>query len=199
MDDEFNRRLVTGKWKLRSSQPPPPYKFSPSFLSPQNSILSILYTSSIPSGITIKPYDIHVCMIYHSHHMIHEMTSYSTKILTSSIFLLICAFFTSRYFPTNSNHHYVIDTSFNASLIEALPIHGAFGPESFTFGPGGDGPYAGVSDGRIVKWLPHQHRWIDFAFTSPNRCTSSSSPPPKRFFYVIILHKLFSRLYPFIY
>lgn len=98
--------------------------------------------------------------------MIHEMSSYSTKIVTSSILLVICAFFISTYFPSKFNHQYI---TFNASLIEALPIDGAFGPESFTFGPAGDGPYAGVSDGRIVKWVPHQRRWVDFAFTSPNR------------------------------
>ncbi|KAJ8541798.1 hypothetical protein K7X08_002614 [Anisodus acutangulus] len=53
---------------------------------------------------------------------------------------------------------------------EVIPIvGGAVGPESFAFDPHGDGPYAGVSDGRIIKWLPNETRWLDFAVTSPER------------------------------
>ncbi|KAL3353936.1 hypothetical protein AABB24_018553 [Solanum stoloniferum] len=48
-------------------------------------------------------------------------------------------------------------------------VGGAVGPESFAFDPHGDGPYTGVSDGRIIKWLQNETRWFDFAFTSPNR------------------------------
>lgn len=52
---------------------------------------------------------------------------------------------------------------------EFIPIDGAIGPESFAFDRLGQGPYTGVSDGRIIKWQEDQRRWIDFAVTSPNR------------------------------
>ncbi|MCD9638731.1 hypothetical protein HAX54_022869 [Datura stramonium] len=53
---------------------------------------------------------------------------------------------------------------------QVIPIvGGAVGPESFAFDPHGDGPYAGVSDGRIIKWIPSEIRWLDFALTSPDR------------------------------
>ncbi|CAN4081420.1 unnamed protein product [Withania somnifera] len=58
----------------------------------------------------------------------------------------------------------------HAEESEIIPIvGGAVGPESFAFDPHGDGPYAGVSDGRIIKWLPSEMRWLDFALTSPDR------------------------------
>lgn len=47
------------------------------------------------------------------------------------------------------------------------------GPESFAFDLNGDGPYTGVSDGRIIKWDHRQNRWLNFSLTSPLR----SSPP----------------------
>ncbi|KAL6987270.1 hypothetical protein U1Q18_013021 [Sarracenia purpurea var. burkii] len=50
-----------------------------------------------------------------------------------------------------------------------VPIVGAVGPESFAFDPHGGGPYTGVSDGRIIKWVDDERRWIDFAVTSPLR------------------------------
>ncbi|CAL9236444.1 unnamed protein product [Arabidopsis halleri] len=50
-----------------------------------------------------------------------------------------------------------------------LPTTGALGPESFVFDFSGDGPYTGLSDGRIVKWLANDSRWIDFAVTTSTR------------------------------
>ncbi|XP_024029333.1 protein STRICTOSIDINE SYNTHASE-LIKE 2 isoform X2 [Morus notabilis] len=58
---------------------------------------------------------------------------------------------------------------------EFLPIVGALGPESYAFDSLGDGPYTGVSDGRIIKWQEDQRRWIDFAVTSPNRSSCEGS------------------------
>ncbi|KAH8485776.1 hypothetical protein H0E87_027279 [Populus deltoides] len=49
---------------------------------------------------------------------------------------------------------------------ETLSLDGATGPESFALDPLGQGPYAGVSDGRIIKWEEHERRWINFAITS---------------------------------
>ncbi|CAN8284725.1 unnamed protein product [Cochlearia groenlandica] len=50
-----------------------------------------------------------------------------------------------------------------------IPTTGAFGPESLAFDFSGDGPFTGLSDGRIVKWLANESRWIDFAVTTPIR------------------------------
>ena len=52
---------------------------------------------------------------------------------------------------------------------EPFPISGASGPESLAFDRHGDGPYTGVSDGRIIKWDRNQSRWINFATTTPFR------------------------------
>ncbi|WOH06376.1 hypothetical protein DCAR_0625802 [Daucus carota subsp. sativus] len=53
---------------------------------------------------------------------------------------------------------------------EVIPIVGAVGPESFAFHPiTGEGPYTGVSDGRIIKWNQQQRRWTNFAVTSSKR------------------------------
>ncbi|KAL9265054.1 STRICTOSIDINE SYNTHASE-LIKE 10-like protein [Drosera capensis] len=56
-----------------------------------------------------------------------------------------------------------------AEELEILPLVGAVGPESIAFDPDGQGPYVGVSDGRILRWDRDQLRWTDFAVTSPNR------------------------------
>ncbi|XP_015900613.3 protein STRICTOSIDINE SYNTHASE-LIKE 2 [Ziziphus jujuba] len=58
------------------------------------------------------------------------------------------------------NHH---------SSIETVPITGAVGPETYAFDRLGEGPYTGVSDGRIIKWQEDQRQWITFAVTSSNR------------------------------
>ncbi|CAH8392835.1 unnamed protein product [Eruca vesicaria subsp. sativa] len=50
-----------------------------------------------------------------------------------------------------------------------IPTTGALGPESFAFDISGDGPYTGLSDGRIVKWIANESRWMDFAVTTPTR------------------------------
>ncbi|KAL2483022.1 Protein STRICTOSIDINE SYNTHASE-LIKE 2 [Forsythia ovata] len=52
---------------------------------------------------------------------------------------------------------------------QVIRIPGAVGPESVEFDPNGDGPYTGVSDGRIIKWQGNESGWIDFAVTSPKR------------------------------
>ncbi|XAR69585.1 Strictosidine synthase [Bertholletia excelsa] len=50
-----------------------------------------------------------------------------------------------------------------------IPIEGAVGPECLEFDRHGDGPYTGISDGRIIKWVEKEGRWIDFAVTTPAR------------------------------
>ncbi|KAI3788332.1 hypothetical protein L2E82_01093 [Cichorium intybus] len=88
----------------------------------------------------------------------------SSKIfLTATTVVLLISLLVSIGFPSNN---YSSDED-----VEAIPIDGgAIGPESFDFNPfDGTGPYTGVSDGRIIKWLPRERRWTDFAITSPNR------------------------------
>ncbi|KAL8160908.1 hypothetical protein V2J09_012397 [Rumex salicifolius] len=44
---------------------------------------------------------------------------------------------------------------------QIIPVPGAFGPESLAFDPNGDGPYTGVADGRILKWIPQDRLRFD--------------------------------------
>ncbi|KAL9679626.1 hypothetical protein QQ045_017492 [Rhodiola kirilowii] len=77
-----------------------------------------------------------------------------------------------------STHVYASAATPQLHLAETLPIFpaGAVGPESFAFDPLGQGPYTGVSDGRILKWDEARHRWNDFATvsSSPRSITSNS-------------------------
>ncbi|OAY73688.1 Protein STRICTOSIDINE SYNTHASE-LIKE 13 [Ananas comosus] len=43
-----------------------------------------------------------------------------------------------------------------------------FGPESIEFDPVGRGPYAGLADGRVVRWLGESVGWETFAVVNPN-------------------------------
>ena len=43
-----------------------------------------------------------------------------------------------------------------------------FGPESLEFDPSGRGPYSGLADGRIVRWMGEGVGWETFALVSPN-------------------------------
>ncbi|RID47331.1 hypothetical protein BRARA_I03932 [Brassica rapa] len=52
---------------------------------------------------------------------------------------------------------------------KVLNLTGASGPESIAFDPSGEGPYVGVSDGRVLKWRGESLGWSDFAYTSANR------------------------------
>ncbi|PUZ43658.1 hypothetical protein GQ55_8G025600 [Panicum hallii var. hallii] len=46
--------------------------------------------------------------------------------------------------------------------LELIPVDGgATGPESVAFDGAGGGPYAGVSDGRVLRWLPAERRWVE--------------------------------------
>ncbi|XWS69550.1 hypothetical protein CRYUN_Cryun04dG0188300 [Craigia yunnanensis] len=54
------------------------------------------------------------------------------------------------------------------------------GPESIAFDFKKEGPYVGVSDGRILKWLGPNLGWKEFAIPSPKRdrkiCDGSTNP-----------------------
>ncbi|KAK9118712.1 hypothetical protein Scep_016805 [Stephania cephalantha] len=51
----------------------------------------------------------------------------------------------------------------------------AVGPESPAFDCDGEGPYTGISDGRIFKWDNANHAWVEFAVSSGNSDVSPSA------------------------
>nr|AHA95467.1 strictosidine synthase-like protein [Phelipanche aegyptiaca] len=57
-----------------------------------------------------------------------------------------------------------------------LPVDG---PESMDWDPQGEGPYVGVTDGRILKWSGEHLGWVEFAYSSPHRenCSSHKVEP----------------------
>ncbi|KAK1366020.1 Strictosidine synthase [Heracleum sosnowskyi] len=61
------------------------------------------------------------------------------------------------------------DSTDAAHQFQVMPIVNAAGPESFAFDVTGEGPYTGVSDGRILKWNQSQRRWTNFSATTPDR------------------------------
>ncbi|GLT28725.1 hypothetical protein SLA2020_036350 [Shorea laevis] len=67
----------------------------------------------------------------------------------------------SPLFPTQNSDH--------RKKLEALLIPGAIGPESVAFDSLGDGPYVGISDGRIIKWSHHKRHWTNFSTISHHR------------------------------
>lgn len=50
-----------------------------------------------------------------------------------------------------------------------MELNEVTGPESIAFDCKKEGPYVGVSDGRILKWHGPTLGWKEFAITSPNR------------------------------
>ncbi|KAF8378503.1 hypothetical protein HHK36_029845 [Tetracentron sinense] len=62
---------------------------------------------------------------------------------------------------------------------QRLQLTNAVGPESFAFDCNGEGPYTGVSDGRILKWDGANRGWKVFAVTLQHRrevCDGSNDP-----------------------
>lgn len=43
-----------------------------------------------------------------------------------------------------------------------------FGPESIEFDLQGRGPYAGLADGRVVRWMGEEAGWDTFAVMNPD-------------------------------
>ncbi|PIA63382.1 hypothetical protein AQUCO_00201016v1 [Aquilegia coerulea] len=87
------------------------------------------------------------------------------------VFCIIACFTLSIQIEENDN---------KADLFQRLQLKSVVGPESFGFDCNGDGPYTGVSDGRILKWQGSQHGWTEFAVTSQHRrrdlCDGSNNP-----------------------
>ncbi|RLN31073.1 protein STRICTOSIDINE SYNTHASE-LIKE 10-like [Panicum miliaceum] len=56
----------------------------------------------------------------------------------------------------------VLEIRGDGGRLELIPVDGgAAGPESVAFAGAGAGPYAGVSDGRVLRWLPAERRWVE--------------------------------------
>ncbi|KAF7827900.1 protein STRICTOSIDINE SYNTHASE-LIKE 10-like [Senna tora] len=56
-----------------------------------------------------------------------------------------------------------------AASDEVITLPQVSGPESLAFDCNGEGPYVGVSDGRILKWRGNGEGWVEFAVTSHQR------------------------------
>lgn len=68
-----------------------------------------------------------------------------------------------------------------SQVYQQIPVpSGLIGPESLAFDCKGEGPYTGLSDGRIFKFEGPKRGWREFAFTSPTRnrslCDGTSDP-----------------------
>jgi hypothetical protein len=64
--------------------------------------------------------------------------------------------------------------------MELVPLDaGAAGPESLAFDGAGGGPYAGVSDGRVLRWVPGERRWEEHSSScAPELYVRLASSPP---------------------
>jgi hypothetical protein len=51
----------------------------------------------------------------------------------------------------------------------------AFGPESLAFDHRGDGPYTGVSNGRVLRWRGPLRGWTEFAHNHKHEYARASS------------------------
>ncbi|MBA0563327.1 hypothetical protein Golob_008309 [Gossypium lobatum] len=91
-----------------------------------------------------------------------------------SIKFLIVAFFLSQNILQTCQQLPISKNFFQIELTQAT------GPESIAFDCKNEGPYVGVSDGRILKWQGSNLGWKEFAITSPNRdrkvCDGSTNP-----------------------
>ncbi|MCO5584140.1 hypothetical protein L7F22_038063 [Adiantum nelumboides] len=62
------------------------------------------------------------------------------------------------------------DTNSRLESARKRGLDGSMGPESLAFDANGIGPYTGVADGRILRWIDGE--WQEFAHTSPNRTST---------------------------
>ena len=56
----------------------------------------------------------------------------------------------------------------DGDVLQLLPLlDGAVGPESLVFADDdGGGPFTGVSDGRVLRWVPADRRWAEHSSSS---------------------------------
>lgn len=92
-----------------------------------------------------------------------------------TVFLTVIVTILAIIFSTTQTGYGIFAPPEIAGSRDVLPsakvvnLTGASGPESIAFDPAGDGPYVGVSDGRVLKWRGESLGWTDFAHTSANR------------------------------
>ncbi|KAL6507124.1 transcription initiation factor TFIIH subunit [Orobanche hederae] len=55
-----------------------------------------------------------------------------------------------------------------------LPVDG---PESLEWDPKGEGPYVGVTDGRILKWRGEDLGWVEYGYSTPHRVEPACGRP----------------------
>ncbi|XP_028100166.1 protein STRICTOSIDINE SYNTHASE-LIKE 2-like [Camellia sinensis] len=101
-------------------------------------------------------------------HLVSPYKAMSSKLFLTTSTVLVLSVFLSSIDQIKIVSH-LFQTKLSASDKHIIPIVDAVGPESFAFDPQGRGPYTGVSDGRIVKWLQNERQWIGFAVTSLHR------------------------------
>lgn len=71
--------------------------------------------------------------------------------------------------PYNPITNITRDTESKLQASEIIGEGDIFGPESIAFDGQGNGPYTGLSDGRIVRYDGPELGWTTFATTSKNR------------------------------
>ncbi|KAK4281945.1 hypothetical protein QN277_013384 [Acacia crassicarpa] len=69
----------------------------------------------------------------------------------------------------NTQRPFHVGETWPYEVVPLMENIGGVGPESFAFSPDGQGPFTGVSDGRIIKWDQNERRWVNFTVTSPHR------------------------------
>ncbi|GMQ00213.1 hypothetical protein CsSME_00047401 [Camellia sinensis var. sinensis] len=93
----------------------------------------------------------------------------SPKLFLTTSTILLLSIFLSSIDQIKIVSHLFQTKKLSASDKHIIQIVDGVGPESFAFDPHGGGPYTGISDGRIIKWLQNERRWIGFAVTSLHR------------------------------
>lgn len=98
----------------------------------------------------------------------------NSKLLIAAAVVIIVSILISFISNTDSNTENEKEKENHWREVVELPLdvdYCAFGPESFAFDALGDGPYTGISDGRIIKFqqIKNRYYWTDFAITVPNR------------------------------
>ncbi|XP_037497112.1 protein STRICTOSIDINE SYNTHASE-LIKE 10 [Jatropha curcas] len=104
----------------------------------------------------------------------------NTLILSSFFFVAFFFFISAEGIISYSNKLLIVSEADVMKSYTQLDLPGVIGPESLAFDCNGNGPYVGVSDGRILKWHQSNQSWLDFAVSSPNRdkkeCDGSTDP-----------------------
>ncbi|CAN6829278.1 unnamed protein product [Brassica oleracea] len=80
------------------------------------------------------------------------------------VLAIVCYFF----WPSINAPDLLKGTKNVLQVAKTIPLPGD-GPESLEFDSQGEGPYVGVTDGRILKWRGEELGWVEFAHSSPHR------------------------------